>query len=795
MRSRYLSWLRVDIVFALGLAALILTGGRAFAQSVAIAANHSPEAASLTARAAATRPIDIHIILALHDEAVLDKLLDELHNPASPNFHHWLTPAEFNRRFGPRQADFDTVIDWLRSQGVAVTAADRESRYIDFTLPAAEAEHLFNVTIAASADGRSYANLVDPSIPARFAGVIAAVDGLDNLRRAHPLISRIPSQLIFGASGTPYYLYKNGLAFGPGDINTFYDNSGALDGTGQTIAIVEDSDWLGAAVTTFDDQFGLPTAPPTKLLPDGSNPGINGDETEALLDVEWAHAIAPQAALKVYISDPKHPKIGDIVDSIMQAVADPTVAVLSISFDFCGSSPLFFSKTLDGFFKQAETAGISVFVSSGDSGVDTCHNGTQNVSEMAADWHVAGVGGTMFSPNYNVQGNDVGSVPEQVWKVGTEHPPGGASGGGASAIFAKPNFQMGGLTPNDGHRDVPDVAMIAGEPGVYLGDDNMGSGVIDCCEGGTSLAAPLFAGIFALIDQNQGRVGNPDYGFYQLGPSENSSSIGLRDVTSGDNGFNGVPGFSAGPLYDQVTGWGTPDIDQLVAAWKTVKPPPVPVTLGVAPKKLSLGKAIFGVTGATTKAQVMTVSNPGGANGQLVNFTSITADHPEFSLSEAIPNGCGASLAPAKSCKVSVTYTPSAQTAQGGNLVIKDNTVAGETMVPLGGIGIAGAITFKPTKLKFPKQMHGTTSASMPITATNPNPVDLMITNVAVTGDFIKFSDGCTGVLKSKTSGMNTCQVGVEFKPTTTGLRKGTVVFTDDALKGSQSVGLSGTGN
>src|SRR5579871_4733032 len=180
-------------------------------------------------------------------------------------------------------------------------------------------------------------------------------------------------------------------------------------------------------------------------------------------------------------------------------------------FDLCGGAPSFYSKTLDGFFKQAVAQGMSVFVSSGDSGVDTCNKGAANVSEMAADPNVTGVGGTMFTPNYDVAGNDVGFVAENVWQVGTTHPPGGASGGGASAIFSKPSFQNG-LTPADGRRDVPDVAMIAGPPGVYLGDD-AGGAVIDCCWGGTSLAAPLFAGIFALVNQNQGRVGNPDFGF------------------------------------------------------------------------------------------------------------------------------------------------------------------------------------------------------------------------------------------------------------------------------------------
>jgi hypothetical protein len=323
--------------------------------------------------------------------------------------------------------------------------------------------------------------------------------------------------------------------------------------------------------------------------------------------------------------------------------------------------------------------------------------------------------------------------------------------------------------------------------------------VLDCCWGGTSLGAPLFAGIATLIGQNQGeRIGNADWGLYQLGPDENSSSVGLRDVTSGDDSFDGVSGFSAGPGYDQVSGWGTADIADLITAWKNdVKPSPIAVTLAASPRKLNLGKAVFGVTGATTKAQIVTITNPGGTHGMPVAFTSITADQPAlFGINTAIANGCASTLPAGHNCKISVTYTANAQMPQTGNLVILDNTVAGHTTVPLSGSGIAGAITFEPGKLGFPKQTQSTTSnPPMLITVTNPNPVDLMITNIVVSGDFQKASDGCTGVLKSKSDGgPNTCQVGVVFSPSTTGLRKGTVVFTDDAEQGSQTVNLSGTG-
>ncbi|MFI5353750.1 MAG: hypothetical protein ACHQZS_12410 [Candidatus Binatales bacterium] len=131
---------------------------------------------------------------------------------------------------------------------------------------------------------------------------------------------------------------------------------------------------------------------------------------------------------------------------------------------------------------------------------------TRSVSELAASPNATGVGGTQYSPTWNGSGNDAGSVPESVWDDSI-----GASGGGASAVFSKPVYQNGPGVRADGLRDVPDIAMIASpdDPGVFVGDDSGGTAVIDCCWGGTSLSAPIWAGISKLLSQQAGaRVGN-----------------------------------------------------------------------------------------------------------------------------------------------------------------------------------------------------------------------------------------------------------------------------------------------
>ncbi|HKN10413.1 MAG TPA: hypothetical protein VJ376_13150, partial [Pseudomonadota bacterium] len=277
--------------------------------------------------------------------------------------------------------------------------------------------------------------------------------------------------------------------------------------------------------------------------------------------------------MNVYIGNDNDFNVDPLVDAIAMAVKDNTCSVISISFGYCGATKSFFTSTLDSHFKQAVAQNQTVVVSSGDMGAaglvlnstqTACVAGrSRNVNEMSADPNVTSVGGTEFNPTYNSSGNDVGFVAEKVWNQASI----GASGGGESAYFKKPSYQIGKTPATDKNRDVPDVSMIAGLPGVFLGDDSTcltlegcgpgGVSEVDCCWGGTSLATPVFAGVVKLWNQKQGkRSGNINLGASGL----YASQVGLREVKSGNNSFNGVTGFSAVAGYDRATGWGTADI-------------------------------------------------------------------------------------------------------------------------------------------------------------------------------------------------------------------------------------------
>jgi subtilase family serine protease len=560
---------------------LALTGGRdrnALADSSGGGLGRARAIAEMTAPLRATRMLNLAAVLKLHNRHGLEELIREQHDPASPNYRRWLTPAEFAQRFGPSRTDADRVAEWLVSKGFIVDSLSPNMRLIRFHAPAATTSVAFGVKFVASSDGRSYANLSDPNLPASIARLVDWIGGLDNLKA-----KIVQPHLMKPHPNVDVNLIGN--AFGPPDIYSFYDESPLLDATPtpvdgrntDCIGIVEDSNFDHASTDAFNTQFGLPAfnyslEPGTNFLTfyaDLSDPGINADQIEALIDLEYAHALAPGANLINYVGDDSNSFTGlGFLDAALVAIAQDRCGAISISYGICGAKAAFF-RNIDSFFAQGAAQGQSIFIAAGDQGSaklalnrkqQACVAGkNRGVEGLESSPHVTSVGGTMFDPNYDGGGNNLGNVPENVWNNGL---PFGAGSGGKSPIFKKPVYQRG-VTPNDNARDVPDISFGASEfnPGFYLGY----SKTMECCVGGTSIGAPSWAGISMLIQQELAiRPGLINFELYQLGPSGNS---GIRDVTLGNNSYNGVKGYSAVPGYDQASGWGTPDIADFVAAF------------------------------------------------------------------------------------------------------------------------------------------------------------------------------------------------------------------------------------
>ena len=563
----------VAVISALATATFAVSADAA-AGSVKILGNHSPEAAQLAGQGsvASDRQLSMQLTLTLHNRAALDHLLAAQQDPSSPQYHHWISTAEFDAGFGPTGADVQKVSSWLAQSGFTVDSASTRTRTIKFHGTAAVAQREFGVSIAASSDRKYFANLADPAVPADIAPLVANIRGLSNM---HASLAAVNTSELkpANAAATPEFEVGKLKHFGPNDLYTFYDETpllnASIDGAGaDCIAILEDSDFDSGSVADFNSLFGLPSLSLSTVEADSPAPGVNGDYAEAELDAQYGHAAAPGAPMVAYIGNANVG--GGILDALTRAVSDNSCGVISISFGLCGEPSSLFTGTIDPLFAEAASHNVGVYVSSGDQGsaaiVFSAKTGgcvvakVRGVNEIAADPYATGVGGTSFSPKYSKAGDDLGDVKEQVWDDHT-----GASGGGQSAIFPKPSFQSG-VIPADSNRDVPDIALSASplKPGffIYL------SGQLKCCIGGTSLSAPYWAGIGELVAQKAGatRTGNINTRLYTLGALANPAESGLRDVAKGSNGFHGVAGFKATKGYDKATGWGTPDIATLVPA-------------------------------------------------------------------------------------------------------------------------------------------------------------------------------------------------------------------------------------
>jgi subtilase family serine protease len=678
-------------------------------QSARLVGNHplQAETEAITANADPGQPLTMEVRFAIRNRAELDKLLAEQQDPNSPNYHKWLATGEFDKRFGATPAQVDAVSSWLRSEGFSVVSASAQS--VEFSGTVDQAQRTFSVEIAKFGNGKFFANTSDPYIPAQFVGVIGAIEGLDNMRQAIPasrqrLMPHAPtarptssrrgsvapqsrwSSSSHAAVSSPDAKQGGITAFGPKDLWTFYNEKPMIDnhfdGAGSCVAVVGTSDFHGTDISRFNSTFGLPASQITRKVV-GSNPGVvtDGSDIEALLDLEYSHAAAPGAKTFFYFGN-------DLVNAISAAVNGNACGSIGISFTICASSNSFFTGTMDPIFAKAASQGQSVFISSGDEGAagvvfnagqGACVIGnSRHVNELSADPNVTSVGGTGFTPNFDSSGNNMGSVAESAWNDSGI----GSTGGGASAAFAKPSFQSTG-TPADGARDVPDVSLLGSpvHPGVFLSDD---SG-IECCIGGTSLSVQVISGFSqALAQLAGGRLGNINPRLYDLA-NQDLAGNGFRDVTSGNNTFSGVTGFTAVSGYDQATGWGTLDMTTFATAFGNVPAGPLK-TAPVNPKAKNFGKHVVGKTYAAKK---VTLINP-KKNHTVATIQSVTLQDGSVFHIEPTTTTCVASFAlfAGHNCKVGITFSP---TMVGGpqtdTLIITDNSTNSPQMVPLTGIG------------------------------------------------------------------------------------------------------------
>jgi uncharacterized protein (TIGR03437 family) len=513
-------------------------------------------------------------------QADLDKLLAAQQTQGSPSYRQWLTPEEYATRFGVNEADIAKITQWLEGQGLKILSVARARNSIAVSGVAAQVETAFQTEIHTySVDGEThYANASEPSVPAAFGSVVKGIRGLNDFRmkpRAKPRNT--------AGRGTHY--------LAPDDQATIYDLSAlytaGINGTGQKIAIAGQTEVNLSDITTFRSTYNLPANNPQTVLVAGSqNPGVqskSGDLAESDLDLEWSGAVARNATIIFVYST-------DVMTSVQYAIDQNLAPVVSVSYGSCEQeTPTSEVNAFQQWAQQANAQGITWFAASGDNGGADCGD-SQNPG-LAVDLpgslpQVTSVGGTEFvegtgtywSSTNNANGASVLSyIPETTWNDSVSDGTPAASGGGTSILFSKPSWQTGAGVPGDNARHVPDVSLSASADHdgylVYTGGSLQ-------VYGGTSVCAPSFAGLTALLNQQlgSGGVGNINPKLYSLAQAGWASGM-FHDITTGNNivtvacskrapNCGATPvGYSAGVGYDQATGLGSVDAYRLVKGW------------------------------------------------------------------------------------------------------------------------------------------------------------------------------------------------------------------------------------
>jgi len=617
------------------------------------------------------------------------------------------------------------------------------------------------------------------SVPSAIAGTVSAVTNLDDFRPKPRVVlskARRKPNYTLNLEGSEYIFYAPGDIYTEYGLQSEY-NAG-YNGAGQTIAIVGQSKIEDSDIEAFETAAGLPVKDPTLwLVPDTGTAAFSaGDWTESSLDIEWSGAIAPGATINfVYTGDSANS--GGAFESIEYAIDEKIANIISSSYGECeAETQLDDSATiLEPLFEQAEAQGQTVISAAGDDGSTDC-NGDTNLSTsgqdaLAVDYpassaYVVSAGGTEISQanaNYETPGdgyfeaeNTENSfiltslqqyVPEQPWNEDATctqeynleegSSPICSGGGGVSSLFAKPAWQNGvpGLSSSITMRQVPDISLAAAifNPGDLLctsdqdawqegQEASCNEGFLDSSSGdptvagGTSFAAPMFAGMVALINQQKGYTsgqGLLNETLYKLASDSTTYAAAFNDIQTGNNNCSAASGYcsgsgetdySAGVGYDMATGLGSPKLYSLASAWPTSQTTLIATTTSVSATNTaptvnvsdSFTISVTSDTGSTVPTGTVNVSVDGGtavaetltSNGTYVysyTFTAagthtVTAQYTGDSTHAASTGSVTITAAGTASGSGSFTLTASSVTvAQGSE---GTSTV---TVVPSGG--------------------------------------------------------------------------------------------------------------
>ena len=570
MNSNFLK-LGLGMLAILGLAAI--ASGASLEATRQLSGHVPPAVARLAAsgRLNATNRLHLAIGLPLHNAPELTNLLEQVVDPASPNYRHYLSPEEFTARFGPSAESYQAVLDFARSNGLTATVSHPNRMLVEVDGLVPDVERAFKISLNTyqhpTENRQFYAANVEPSVPASLP--VKDVGGLTSYYQARPRLhlSTLKNLVRSTKAGSgPYGSYMGN------DFRAAYVPGTTLTGAGQKIALFQWDGYLASDIALYEQQAGLPSVSLTNVLLQGFSgiPTGTGGEVEVSLDIEMCISMAPGISqIIVYEGDPFNVNPNVVLNRI---ATDNAAKQVSCSWGW-GGGP---SGTTDQIFQEMILQGQSFFDASGDAcaflppGTPGSVDDPTTANAPSDCPYITQVGATTLTTT----GPAGSRVSETVWNWGISQPGSGYDGvgssGGISGYYTLPTWQQGiGMVTNHGSttfRNLPDVALTGDN--VFVIADN---GTSYPGTGGTSCAAPLWAGFTALVNQQaalngQGPVGFLNPALYALGKSAAYTNL-YNDITTGNNTWSQSPtNFPAVPGFDLATGWGTPNGTNLIIA-------------------------------------------------------------------------------------------------------------------------------------------------------------------------------------------------------------------------------------
>ncbi|MGB9491549.1 MAG: protease pro-enzyme activation domain-containing protein, partial [Terriglobales bacterium] len=642
------------------------------AQPLPLKTRHVREAvesgqAAMLERVPASQTLRFDVVLALRNPAELDNFLEELYDSSSPSYRRFVTVQEFTERFGPSQEDYDAVVRFAEANGLKVVGGSRDAMDVQLTGPVSAAERAFHVTMGVyrhPTENRTfYAPDREPTVDLPFE--LWHISGLDNYSIPRPLARHkdkvVKPAAVLGSCPDGSYCGS--------DMRAAYYGKATLTGAGQTVGLLEFYGYDIADLQTYFANAGQTNNVPVngvsagRMSLDCIDSGKNRcDDREQILDMAQAISMAPGlAAVNVYV--------GRTDTAILSAMSthNPLDAQLSSSWTWIPSGPT----VDDPYFKKFAAQGQNFFQAAGDSG-----------GYMAGlciypgyDAYVTSVGGTDL-----LTASAGGAwASETAWKYG---------GGGYCTTdeVAIPSWQqLKGVinSENDGSttlRNSPDVAAEANYDFYTCADQK-------ACQtgwGGTSFAAPMWAGYLALVNQQAVASGHPRLGFinpilYPLGLGSEYAAA-FHDIVSGNNRCCGnFQYWTAVPGFDLATGWGSPNGVGLIEALAPAGGNAPLVSLSPASLKWTTV-----AVGRTATAKTVTLINSGTAT---LNISNV-AISGNFAL-KSVSNSCqaGGTVVAGANCAIEVTFTPTKTGVVTGRVTITDNAEGSPHKIALSGTG------------------------------------------------------------------------------------------------------------